>query len=198
MGLDLTYIDGQTPIDEDEKEGLLIKTISTLGELNEFEQYNIEKAVQWTLNNKFTMEKILDEGFILELHKRMYNEVWKWAGHFRKTNKNIGVDKYLMGSELRKLLDDCKYWIKEKTFFEDEIAIRFKHRLVQIHLFPNGNGRHSRLLADVLVSHVFKKTVFTWGNSNIVKLGLAREKYIEAIYMADKGDVKPLLIFARS
>ena len=198
MGLDLTYMDGQTPIDEDEKEDLLIKTISTRDELNEFEQYNIEKAVQWTLNNKFTMEKILDEGFIFELHRRMYNEVWKWAGQFRKTNKNIGVDKYQTGNELRKLLDDCKYWIKENTFFEDEIAIRFKHRLVQIHLFPNGNGPHSRLIADVLVSQVFNKTAFTWGNSNIIKPGLAREKYMEAIYKADDGDIKPLIIFART
>ena len=128
----------------------------------------------------------------------MYKEVWKWAGHFRKTNKNIGVDKYQMGSELRKLLEDCKYWINEKTFSEDEIAIRFKHRLVQIHLFPNGNGRHSRLFADVLVSHVFEKRVFTWGNSNIIEPGLAREKYMEAIYKADDGDIKPLIIFART
>ncbi len=125
MGLDLTYIDGQTPIDEDEKEGLLIKTISTRSELDEFEQYNIEKAVQWTLKNKFKMEKILQEDFILELHKRMYNEVWKWAGHFRKTNKNIGVDKYQIAIELRNLLDDCRYWITDRIFNEDDISIRF-------------------------------------------------------------------------
>lgn len=198
MGLDLTYIDGQTPIDDDEKEGLLIQTISTRGELDEFEQYNIEKAIQWTLQNKFKTEKILQENFILELHKKMYNEVWKWAGHFRKTNKNIGVDKYQIAIELRNLLDDCRYWIKDNTFIEDEISIRFKHRLVQIHLFPNGNGRHSRLYADVLISHVFKKPNFTWGNSNLAKHGLARKKYLDAIYKADDGDIKPLIKFARS
>jgi len=198
MGLDLTYINGQTPIDDDEKEGLLIKTISTRGELDEFEQYNIEKAVQWTLKNKFKTERILQEDFILELHKRMYNEVWKWAGHFRKTNKNIGVDNYQIAIELRNLLEDCRYWITDKTFDEDNISIRFKHRLVQIHLFPNGNGRHSRLCADVLISHVFKKPVFTWGKSNLAKPGLAREKYMKAIYSADAGDIKPLITFARS
>ena len=198
MGLDLTYIDGQTPIDEDEKEGLLIKTISTRGELDEFEQYNIEKAVQWTLKNKFKMEKILQEDFILELHKRMYNEVWKWAGHFRKTNKNIGVDKYQISIELRNLLDDCRYWITDRIFNEYDISIRFKHRLVQIHLFPNGNGRHSRLYADVLISHVFNKPIFTWGNSNLAKPGLVRGKYMKAIYSADEGDIKPLITFARS
>ncbi len=198
MGLDLTYIDGQTPIDEDEKEGLLIKTISTRGELDEFEQYNIEKAVQWTLKNKFKMEKILQEDFILELHKRMYNEVWKWAGHFRKTNKNIGVDKYQIAIELRNLLDDYRYWITDRIFNEDDISIRFKHRLVQIHVFPNGNGRHSRLYADVLISHVFSRPIFTWGSSNNAKPGLAREKYMKAIYSADAGDIKPLITFARS
>jgi len=198
MGLDLTYIDGQTPIDEDEKEGLLIKTISTRGELDEFEQYNIEKAVQWTLKNKFKTGRILQEDFILELHKQMYNEVWKWAGHFRKTNKNIGVDKYQIAIELRNLLDDCRYWINDRIFNEDDISIRFKHRLVQIHLFPNGNGRHSRLYADVLISHVFSKPIFTWGKSNLAKPGLAREKYMKAIYSADAGDIKPLITFARS
>jgi Fic-DOC domain mobile mystery protein B len=198
MGLDLLYIDGQTPIDEDEKNGLLIKTISTRSELDEFEQYNIEKAVQWTLQNKFKLEKILREDFILELHRRMYNEVWKWAGQFRKTNKNIGLDKFQIAFELRNLLDDCKYWIKNKFFTEDEISIRFKHRLVQIHLFSNGNGRHSRLCADVFITQIFNKPIFTWGNSNLVKPGLARKKYMEAIHSADKSDIKPLITFARS
>ena len=198
MGLDLNYIDGQTPIDEDEKEGLIIKTISTRSELDEFEQYNIEKAVQWTLKNKFKPERILTEKFMHDLHKRMYNEVWKWAGQFRKTNKNIGVDKFQISIELRNLLDDCKYWIKNKTFDEDEISIRFKHRLVQIHLFPNGNGRHSRLCADVLITHIFNKPIFTWGNTNLVKPVLARKKYMEAIYCADKGDIKLIITFARS
>ncbi len=198
MGLDFLYIDGQTPIDEDEKEGLLIKTISTREELNEFEQYNIEKAVQWTVQNKFKVERILKEDFICDLHRRMYNEVWKWAGHFRKTNKNIGVDKFNIALELRKLLEDCRYWIENKTFNDDEISVRFKHRLVQIHLFPNGNGRHSRLFADVLITHVFNKPIFTWGSSNLVKPGLARKKYMEAIHSADNNDLKPLIVFARS
>ena len=93
MGLNLTYNDGQTPLDEDEKEGLLIKSISTKGELDEFEQQNIEDAIQWTLTRKFKTDKILSESFIQQLHIRMYSSVWKWAGEYRKTNKNIGVDK---------------------------------------------------------------------------------------------------------
>ena len=198
MGLELNYINGQTPISEEEKEGLLIKTISTRDELDEFEQQNIESAIEWTLKQNFSVDKILTIDFILEVHKRMFNKIWEWAGTFRKTNKNIGVDKFQISQDLKILLDDCKYWIENDTFLNDEIAIRFKHRLVKIHPFPNGNGRHSRLCADIFISHVFKKKVFSWSGSNLIKPGDSRKKYIEAIYKADKGNIKPLINFARS
>ena len=198
MGLELEYIKGQTPIDEEEKEELKIRTISTRGELDEFEQANIEKAVEWSLRSNFSCEKILTVDFIKELHKRMFSEVWTWAGKFRKTNKNIGVDKYQIEQELRKLLDDCIFWIKNNTFPEDEIAIRFKHRLVKIHLFPNGNGRHSRLCADILISNGLKRKVFTWGNENLSDQGEVRDRYLNAIYQADQENIEPLIEFARS
>ncbi len=198
MGLELNYINGQTPIDEDEKEGLLIRTISTRSELDEFEQLNIEKAVEWTLKRKFKSENILTETFIKDLHKRMFSEVWKWAGTFRKTNKNIGVDKFQIGIELKKLLEDSKYWIENKSFPEDEITVRLSHRIVQVHLFPNGNGRHSRLIGDVLVNHVFGKPVFTWGRTNLNNAGTMRTQYINALQEADEGDYKSLIEFARS
>ena len=198
MGLDLEYIEGQTPIDEDEKEGLKIRTISTRGELDEFEQKNIEKAVEWTLRKKFTLDEILSEAFILELHRQMFSVVWKWAGKMRKTNKNIGVDKFQISIELRNLLDDCKYWIDHNTFDPDGISMRFKHRLVKTHIFPNGNGRHSRLCADILISHVFNRPVFTWGTTNLAKKGDSRNLYLNAIYQADQGIYEPLIEFARS
>ena len=198
MGLNLTYIEGQTPVDEDEKKGLLIKTISTREDLDEFEQYNIEKAVEWSMKYKFKIDKILDEMFIKDLHKRMFNEVWRWAGKFRNTNKNLGVDKFQIGVELRNLIDDCKYWIDDSTYTEDEIAIRFKHKLVSIHLFPNGNGRHSRLCADILISHGFGKQIFYWGGNHLTSSGNPREKYINAIHEADNGNYKLLIEFARS
>jgi len=198
MGLDLVYGKGQTPLDEDEKEGLLIKTISTRGELDEAEQLNIEQAIEWTLRKKFSTDDILHEIFIRELHKQMYRDVWRWAGDFRKTNKNIGVDKYQVPVVLRQLIDDCKSWIANKIFAPDEIAVLFKHRLVSIHCFPNGNGRHSRLIADVITSHVFERKVFSWGRHNLVEDGEDREQYLKALKMADKGDIKPLLTFARS
>lgn len=198
MGLNLDYIKGQTPIEEEEKEELRIKTISTRGELDEFEQANIEIAIEWSMKSKFSLEQILTIGFIKEVHKKMFFEVWGWAGSFRKTNKNIGVDKYSIDQELLKLLYDCKFWIENKTFQYNESAIRFKHRLVKIHPFPNGNGRHSRLCADILMSKALKQNVFTWGSRNLTNQSDTRSKYLRAIYEADKGNIKPLLEFAQS
>lgn len=198
MGLILDYGDGQTPLDDDEKEGLLIKTISTRGELDEFEQQNIEKAILWTLKRRFNINNILSETFVRDLHRKMYSETWLWAGEFRKTNKNIGIDKLHIGTGLRALLDDSRFWIEKKIFEADEIAIRFKHRIVSIHCFANGNGRHSRLIADVIVEHLFKKPVFSWGASNLIKQGEARNVYLEALRKADAGDYNLLLQFARS
>jgi Fic-DOC domain mobile mystery protein B len=197
MGLALVYTDGQTPLEEDEKDGLLIPTISTRGELDEFEQQNIEEAVQWSLMRNFKQEEVLTEVFVREVHKKMYGKTWFWAGEFRKTDKNIGVDKWLIGIELKKLLEDVSYWIKNKTFAEDEIAVRFKHRIVSIHCFPNGNGRHSRLMADILIEKIFKRDVFTWGASNLIKGDETRRIYLQAVRAADGGNYRLLLEFAR-
>jgi len=198
MGLAIEYIEGQTPIDEDEKEGLLIKSITTRGELDEFEQYNIEKAIEWTLGKKWNPDYILSEEFVKELHRKMFNEVWSWAGEFRKTNKNIGVDKLQIGISLRQLIDDSKFWLVNKTYSDDEFAIQFKHRIVKIHCFPNGNGRHSRLIADIIIYQIFGKPVFTWSRSNLNKKGDTRSKYLSAIKSGDNGDINPLLEFART
>jgi Fic-DOC domain mobile mystery protein B len=197
MGLDLDYIEGQTPLDEEEKEGLLIPTIATRGELDEFEQQNIEQAVLWSLSRSFKVEAIFTENFIKAVHKRMYSDVWAWAGEFRKTNKNIGVDKWQIPTELRYLLDDVRYWYANNTYDPNELTIRFKHRLVSVHCFANGNGRHSRLMADIVIEKIFKQPVYTWGAANLVKKSDARTAYLNAIRAADDGDIQPLLIFAR-
>ena len=161
MGIKLHYKDGQTPLEEAEKDGLKIKSITTQGELDEFEQLNIEKATEWTIRTKLRPEKILTENFIKDLHKRMYGEVWKWAGQFRNTEKNLGITWTQIGIELKNLLDDTKYWIENNTYSPEEIAIRFKHRLVSIHCFPNGNGRHSRMMADIIMESIFGKENFS-------------------------------------
>lgn len=197
MGLKLEYIDGQTPIDEDEKEGLLIPTITTRGDLDEFEQLGVEGAIEWSRERKFGLQQILSEDFVFELHRRMFGEVWKWAGEARRSNKNMGIDWTQIHIELRKLLDDCKHWIDHKAFPEDEIAVRFSHRMVVIHPFPNGNGRHSRLIADILVSHGLGQPVFSWGSINLTAKGTARLAYLKALKQADEGNYQSLIGFAR-
>src|SRR5690606_22276442 len=158
-----------TPIDEEEKEGLLIETISTKAELDEFEQLNIEEALQWAFGKKFKTKQVFTEKFICNMHKRMYGNIWAWAGTFRESEKNIGVDKHQIRINLKVLCDDAIYWSENKTYSPEEIAIRFKHRLVSIHCFPNGNGRHSRLMADIIIEKLFDKVPFSWGASNLSK-----------------------------
>ena len=198
MGLEFDYKDGQTPLAEEEKEALKIKAITTQGELDEFEQLNIEKAVEWTIRAKLKLENILTEKFIKDLHKRMYGDVWKWAGEFRQTEKNIGFSWIQISIELKNLLDDTKFWIENKTFQPEEIAIRFKHRIVSIHCFPNGNGRHSRMMADIIMESIFGKEIFSWHQSNMVKANETRKEYIKALRKADNGNVAPLIKFAKN
>ena len=186
MGLEFVYEDGQTPLSEEEKEGLLIKTITTHGELDEYEQLNIEKAIQWLMRQKLKKETILTEEFIKALHKRMLGEVWSWAGEFRRSEKNIGVPWIRIGMDVKVLLDDTLYWIENNTYAPDEIAIRFKHRLVNIHCFPNGNGRHSRIMADSIIEYIFEAPIFSWNHSKMVKADETRKSYINSIREADK------------
>jgi len=199
MGLKIKYKDGQTPLSEEEKEGLLIDTITTHGELDEFEQMNIENAIEWTLTKKFKPEYILSEEFVKELHAKMFNDVWSWAGEFRLSEKNIGIKFHFIGITLKQLNDDCLFWFQNKIYNETEIAIRYKHRIVNIHCFPNGNGRHSRLIADVIHKQIFNKDYFTWGShADLVKSGEQRANYLKSIREADNGNIKPLIDFAKS
>lgn len=199
MGLDQPYIPGQTPLEEEEREGLRIFSISTRKELDEFEQQNIEEAIQWLLTHKIRPNRILTESFIKEIHSLMFGQVWDWAGTYRKTNKNLGVDKWQIATELKKLVDDTVYWIQQKSFEPDEIAIRFKHRIVSIHCFPNGNGRHSRLMGDIMAEFLFNRPVFSWGSKGyLVEGSEVRTLYLSALRLAGRGDISSLIKFARS
>ncbi|MCA3249589.1 MAG: mobile mystery protein B [Holosporaceae bacterium] len=192
------YIAGQTPLDEEEKRGL-IPNLITREDLNAFEQENILEARQWVMQ-KTTLSKldIWTEKFLLNLHKRMFGHVWKWAGTFRKTNKNIGVDRLCIITELHQLIGDAQYWLEHQTYPISDLAVIFHHRLVKIHLFPNGNGRHARMCADVIVAK-FNGEKLSWGgNSNLAKPDDLRTRYIAALRDADVGDYQPLLAFARS
>ncbi|MBN2456315.1 MAG: mobile mystery protein B [Sedimentisphaerales bacterium] len=194
--IEFKYPQGTAPLNKDDIEGLLPIHITTRAELDRWEQDNINEALAWLENRK--PKDILNETFMKLLHRKMFGNVWKWAGKFRQSNKNIGVDWYQIPVELKKLCDDVEYWINNKSFSEDEIAARFHHRLVSIHLFPNGNGRHARLIADILMENVFGRHSFTWGNANLVTSGDDRDRYMKSLYAADKGDYTGLLEFARS
>jgi Fic-DOC domain mobile mystery protein B len=196
MELTLKYEDGQTPIDEEEKRGLKIKSISTMGDLDTFEQQNIEDAMQWVHGRSFEQSQVLDVDFILNVHKRMFKNVWKWAGKFRQSDKNIGVPYYEIRQQLRTLLDDCQYWIGQETYPPEAVAIRFKHRRVSIHLFSNGNGRHSRLMGDILLKALVPEQSFTWGGKSF-RRGDDRVAYLKALRKADTGDLDPLILFSK-
>ena len=197
MGLILTYQEGQTPLEPEQINGLKIKIISTQQQLNEFEQTNINEALQW-LNSKRKIKDVLSEEFMIQLHKRMLGMVWKWAGQLRRTETNIGIDWTRISMELRLLIDDANFWVEQQTYIPEEIAIRFKHRLVSIHCLPNGNGRHSRIMADLIALHVFGLNKFSWGNSSLVDSSEQRKIYLKALKMADNGNFSELINFARS
>ena len=143
------YPIGATPIDVDEAVGLIPTHICTQADLNAWEELNIIEGANWIFRQKILQK--LDEGLVRELHRRMFNQTWSWAGTFRKSGKSIGVDWTQIAVALKNLLDNTRYQIENKTMPIDEIVVRFHHQLVLIHAFPNGNGRHARLIADALI-----------------------------------------------
>ena len=185
--------DNSTPLTEEEKQQLKAKWVTTRAELNELETKGIAAAEIWLLNSK---KNILNETFLKTLHKKMFGDIWKWAGTFRTTERNIGAAPYEIQPKLRILLDDIKFWIANKTFSEKEIAIRFHHRLVQIHPFPNGNGRISRIMAD-LIMRSFGLNDLDWGYGNLTEISELRSKYIYALQEADKGNYALLISFVK-
>ena len=186
--------DGATPLTADEIQGLIPSYITLRGELNEAEQAGIVAADGWAFSRR---RDVLDERFLLGLHRRMFGSVWQWAGKFRQTERNIGVQPWQIAVELRELLNDVRFWIEHDTYPADEIATRFHHRLVFIHPFPNGNGRHARLTADLLAVRLGQKRL-TWGQGNLAAAGEVRRLYIDALRAADRHDLAPLLAFVRS
>jgi len=183
-----------TPLDEDEREALVPSYITSRGELNEAEQANILEAEEWAFTRK---RDVLNERFLDDLHKRMLGRVWRGAGTHRRSGKSVGIDAYQIPTALRQMINDCRYWIAHHTYTPDEIAARFHHRLVWIHPYTNGNGRHARLATDLLLTSLGLQR-FSWGRESLVDTGETRQRYVEALRAADKHDFGPLLEFVRS
>jgi Fic-DOC domain mobile mystery protein B len=192
---EIKYPVGATPLDPDELAGLVPTYISTQGDLNQLERENILAAATWALGK--SNHDCLNISFCLDLHKRMFSRVWKWAGKTRLTEKNIGAPKEQIFTKLKILFDDTEFWIQQKTYNFDEISARFHHRLVAIHAFPNGNGRHARLMTEV-IQIVNGEVPFTWGSSDLYSsISEARKDYLSALRSADKGDLRALIQFVR-
>ncbi len=183
-----------TPLEPDERSQVIPTYVTTRAQLNEAEQIGITNADQWAFART---RDVLSESFLLNLHKRMFGTVWKWAGDLRTTERNIGVPAFKIGVELRALLDDVRSWIEHATYPPDEIAVRFHHKLVWIHPFAHGNGRHARMAADLLAVALGRPR-FTWGSANLVEPAATRAQYVAALRAADRHDLAPLIAFARS
>lgn len=187
--------DNSTPLTAEEKDGLKLKWITLRSELNEAEARNIAQAQVWLMSNK--NKEFCSDTFLRELHKKMFGDVWKWAGTYRNSERNIGVAPFQIPIKLIQLFDDVKFWIENKTYSNREIAVRLHHKLVQIHPFPNGNGRVSRLMADLVLEKLEGSKLY-WGNTNLVNVSEIRSSYIAALRKADAGDYADLIEFTRS
>ena len=187
---------GATPLDPDESAGLVPGHIATREQLDEWEADNIVAGERWAAHAA-KHRAILDDVFVRELHRRMFDRTWKWPGKYRASEKNIGVAPERIAVDVRKLLEDTKAQLAGKVAPLDEIAAKFHHRLVWIHPFANGNGRHARLMTDLLLMANGGEP-FTWGQGDLVHAGEARERYLAALRAADARDFGPLLAFVRS
>lgn len=218
------YPEGATPLDPNESTGLIPDHITTQADLNEWEQANILEAETWLMThfiyhllpigyniptwgygtsnngkssgNILNVERLLSIDFIQQVHKKMFDKTWRWAGKFRRSDKNIGVDWLIIPVKIKELADDIIYQITHHTYEIDEIAARLHHRLVAIHPFSNGNGRHSRCITDIFL-RIHNQPLFSWGQKNFYDSSPVREKYISALRSADKYDYHELLIFVR-
>ncbi|MPZ35136.1 MAG: mobile mystery protein B [Rhodospirillales bacterium] len=187
-----------TSLGAEEREQLLQSWITHRRDLNLAEEENIINGAAWARGRRSRRSAdILTADFALMLHKKMFGDVWRWAGAYRTTARNIGIDAYRIPVEVAALFDDVRYWVENKTYPPDDVAVRLHHRLVAIHPFPNGNGRHSRLMADLLVERL-GGSPFSWGSGSLAGTGELRRRYVDTLRAADNHDVGPLLAFARS
>jgi Fic-DOC domain mobile mystery protein B len=184
-----------TPLDPDEATGLIATHVTDRQELDTVELANIMRGEEWASSNRH--RDLLSSDFIRTLHRRMFDETWNWAGQYRSTEKNIGVAPESIATAVHQLCEDTRAQLSHRALELDEIVARFSHRLVSIHPFANGSGRHSRLMANLLLVHLGAPG-FTWGSNDLQHPGEARKRHLEALRRADSGDFAPLLAFVRS
>lgn len=189
--------DGQTPLAPDEAAQIIPSSVTTRGELDIVEQENIARAMQWAFSRNRRTSSILDEPFLRRVHTRMFGDVWRWAGMYRQTARNIGIDHWMISEAVGNLIGDAQYWADHEVYASDELSVRFHHKLVAIHPFPNGNGRHARLVGDMLCVSLGGDRL-SWGSELVLDGAALRKAYIDALQAADQGDVTSLIAFARA
>ncbi len=187
---------GATPLSAEDEAGL-IPNLATKADLNEFEAANIAAATLWARRSRRIRTDFPNVSALMLLHKRMFDKTWRWAGKFRKVDTNIGIDWHNIPPELHNLCENVRAQLHHKSYPLDEIVTRFHHELVAIHPFPNGNGRHARLAADLLLAQHGGEP-FTWGKASLMVAGDTRSTYIAALQKADAGLIEDLLAFVRN
>jgi Fic-DOC domain mobile mystery protein B len=188
------FMNSATPLDPGELDGLKFRHITTRGELDELEQVNIQEGLLWLQRQR--NKNVLTDGFAITLHKHLFGDVWDWAGTIRRSEKNIGIAPMCIEVELRMLMDDSRYWAEHSTYEPIEAAMRLHHRLTVIHPFPNGNGRHARIMADTMLAKVYGARAIDWaGGYDLQKMNVRRKNYVAALKAADNGDLAPLMAF---
>lgn len=189
--------EGATPLSPDDLRGLIPSHYTTKAQLDAHEQANIIQARTWAFKSRKLRKELTTFSGLLLLHKHMFEDTWEWAGTLRKTQTNIGVDPFQISTELYKLAEDVFYWVEYQTYPLVELAVRFHHKMVWIHPFPNGNGRHARLAADLLI-HFNGGKELSWGGKSLSKASEIRKKYIAALQQADLRKFDDLIEFANS
>lgn len=199
MALTGSHAPGATPLSEEDLRGLKLASISNQGELNEAEAQNILRGQEWALRSRTsTLSGMLNDDYLIRLHKQMFGDVWKWAGKTRERETNIGVAPHTIRTHLRSLYEEVGGWLEFSVYPPDELAIRLHYRVVTIHPFPNGNGRHARMLAHMVMVRHFRLNPLSWGGSALRDQNVNRKAYIDALAAADNRNFAPLLTFARA
>ena len=184
-----------TPLEPEEREGLRLTWVTTRADLNVAEQDKIDKGAARAFRAR--KPDLMTVVFVLQLHKRMFGDVWTWAGQYRRTERNIGIAPHMIGVQTSQLMGDAAYWVEHSTYDPTELAVRVHHRLVHIHPFPNGNGRHARMMADLVLRRLGEPAL-SWGGGSLADINDLRRAYVEALRLADREDYDALIAFSRS
>jgi Fic-DOC domain mobile mystery protein B len=199
MALIGAHAPGATPLTEEDLQGLKIPSVRNHAELNEVEARNIVRGQEWGLRARLArMPHMLSDEFVQRLHSRMFGDVWRWARQYRLRDTNIGVSHHMIRQDLRQLYTEATGWLECNVYPADEFAVRLHHRVVSIHPFRNGNGRHARMLADLAMVRHFGLERLPWSGSSLRYRDETRKAYLNALHAADRHDIAPLLAFARA